>query len=300
MKTFTTALLVIALSSMALAVDNCTPGKCVTCAYNTAESKNYCTQCHATGFSAEWDNSSCSGDLGIDNCEAIEFDGETTDTKCAICKEGYTENEDGGCEVEELPDNCLFGSSSTVCFYCDSGYYLTGDSDCEAVTTTVANCKNYSDATTCSSCEDGYWLEDGACEEGEIENCATYSTEESCMFCMGGYYLDDNTCVLGSISNCYTYEPLDTDSCNTCEEGYHANTDGSKCLATEGCGSPIFSSGDDYDCYQCDIGNGYYAVDVDGTTQVDNGSNDFWAQVCEKNAAIQTILFLSLSVVALF
>jgi hypothetical protein len=234
MKTFTTALLVIALSSMALAVDNCTAGKCAQCAYNTDESKNYCKYCEGTGFSAEWDNSSCSGDIGIDNCKIIGFDGETTNTNCVLCDDGYRTN-DGECEVDELPDNCTEGESSTVCYVCDSGYFLTEGADCEAVTTTVDNCATYSDATTCFFCESGYRLDDNECVEGDIDNCAFYVSEETCASCTSGYYLDDNTCVLGSISNCITYNALDTDSCSTCEEGYHLNEDNDKCLMTEGC-----------------------------------------------------------------
>ena len=301
MKTFTTALLVIALSSMALAVDNCTPGKCGNCAYNTDDSKNYCKYCIDSGFSAEWNNSSCSGSIAIDNCNIVMFSGETDTVLCAGCDEGYDTNDAGtACEAIVTPDNCTIASSSTDCFVCNSGYYLELDGDCQEVTDPVDNCSTYSTATLCLTCMDGYYLDDNECKDGDIANCAYYVSELICGSCDAGYYVsgvDSDACTQGEISNCDTYNILDTDECSTCAENYHTNADSSKCLTTEGCSNPEFSSGDSYDCRQCDIDNSYYAVDVDGTTMIDSS---FWAQVCEMNAAIQTIFILCLSVVALF
>lgn len=100
---------------------------------------------------------------------------------------------------------------------------MSGDIiDCDDKPESVI-CKRCSDAETCSECAQGYRLQDGKCQQCELDTCADCNDDTgSCNSCKVGFYLhSDGGCrpCIGSCLEC-TSELF----CTKCDSRYHKLT----------------------------------------------------------------------------
>ena len=137
--------------------------------------------------------------------------------------------------LQECLQGCLKCSSNNECQYCDftKNFYLQ-DGSCQ--NGQIENCEVYSVQGQCLLCQPNFYLDEvtnqclAVFESIRIEHCVYYETENSCMTCEPTFYLNGLNCssVTTTIDNCKTY--TDLDKCGECVEGFIIQHDQKGCL----------------------------------------------------------------------
>lgn len=182
--------------------------------------------------------SSTAGLGGLDNTQCIRsstnhdencYVFNTSTKKCSACKNGYSLNHDGKCEI--LTSAYCSGTNNFLQTYTASEYllaYYRGEQGCSECQEGFTRFFNTSDDYVCIG--SSYSINPTASSTVYIANCEHYSNEYvsgdsdplKCYSCADGYILTtSNTCITKtqSLANCAT--AVNASQCSVCSTNYY-------------------------------------------------------------------------------
>ena len=145
---------------------------------------------------------------------------------CAICHDGFYNN-DRACA--ECMDECRTCSDGASCSLCSSAFFMSNDGMCKDKSDVVGCAVEVDSDFGCTKCKDGYFLLDRECFAcvSVFVDCTT-CTEDVCTGCANGKILLNGVCAsLSEIKHC---TKASMSKCSACTFWRQPSADGMACV----------------------------------------------------------------------